>query len=163
MNKVILCGRLGQDPKLTYLPSGMEVCEFTLATDESYKDKDGQKVEQAEWHRVKAFGSLAKVMADYLTKGQQVLLEGRNRTRSWEDQAGQKRYITEVEVKKMEFIGNKSDQTEGQDRAPRASGGSRAPQGRQNSQTRSGGNSGQNYDHGPAFPSDASGMEDVPF
>lgn len=98
VNKVILIGRLGQDPKLNYLPSGSPVTEFTLATDESFKSKEGQKEERTEWHRVKAFGKSAEFCANYLTKGRLVYVEGSIRTRSWDDQQGQKKYMTEIVV-----------------------------------------------------------------
>lgn len=98
LNKVMLIGRLGQDPKLTYLPSGNPVAELSVATDESYKDRDGNKVDRAEWNRVKVFGRSAEFCNNYLAKGRLVYVEGTLRTRSWEDQQGQKRYVTEVVV-----------------------------------------------------------------
>ncbi|MFP5222888.1 MAG: single-stranded DNA-binding protein [Acidobacteriota bacterium] len=95
MNKVSLIGRLGQDPKLTYLPSGRPVAEMSVATSETYKNQAGEKVEQTEWHRVKVFGESAKFYAQHLTKGRLVYVEGTLKTRSWEKD-GQKHYTTEI-------------------------------------------------------------------
>ena len=81
LNKVLLIGRLGQDPKLSYLPSGQPVANFNVATDESFKDKDGNKVERTEWHRVAVYGKSAEFCANYLTKGSLVYIEGTLRTR----------------------------------------------------------------------------------
>ena len=198
INKVILVGRLGQDPKLNYLPSGQPVAEFSVATDESYKDREGNKVEKTEWHRVKVFGRSAEFCNNYLGKGRLVYIEGSIRTRSWDDQQGQKRYMTEVVVSgpnhTITFLDSRGGQTAdapmgdegfapqqprrpgggqgggqgggwsggqgGQPAAPGAGrpqqGGNRPPQG----------GARQPYpddDPGPAFPSEASGMDDVPF
>ncbi len=98
INEVSLAGRLGQDPRIAYLPSGIPAVDFSLATDESYKDRDGNKVARAEWHRVKLFGSSAEFAGKYLSKGQQVFVRGHLRTRSWEDDQGQRRFMTEVVV-----------------------------------------------------------------
>lgn len=98
MNETSLGGRLGQDPRLSYLPSGGPVVEFSLATDESYKTRDGQKVARAEWHRIKVFGKTAEFCANYLSKGQKVFVRGHLRTRAWEDEHGTKRFTTEIVV-----------------------------------------------------------------
>lgn len=98
INEVSLAGRLGQDPRASSLPSGAPVVEFSLATDESYKDRDGNKVSRAEWHRIKLFGSSAGFAVKYLSIGQQVFVRGHLRTRSWEDGQGQRRFMTEVVV-----------------------------------------------------------------
>lgn len=97
VNKAILVGNLGQDPEVRFLPNGGAVCSFTLATSESWKDKDtGEQKEQTEWHRVVIFGKLAEIAGEYLKKGSQVYVEGQLRTRKWQDQSGVDRYTTEV-------------------------------------------------------------------
>ena len=97
VNKVILVGNLGQDPEVRYMPSGGAVANFTLATSESWRDKQtGEMKEQTEWHRVVLFGKLAEVAGEYLRKGSQVYIEGQLRTRKWTDQSGQDKYTTEV-------------------------------------------------------------------
>ena len=99
VNKVILVGYLGQDPEVRYLPSGGAVANFTLATSETWRDKqDGQMRENTEWHRVVVFGKLAEVAGEYLRKGAQVYIEGQLRSRKWTDQSGLEKYVTEVVV-----------------------------------------------------------------
>jgi single-strand DNA-binding protein len=167
VNKVILIGRLGQDPKLAYLPSGTPAAEFTLATDESYKNREGQKVEQTEWHRVKVYGKSAEFCSNYLAKGRLVYVEGQLRTRSWEDQQGQKRYMTEVVVSgpghTVQFMDSRGQAGD----APQGGGSeqySGPPQGQgQNRKPRASQPAPSDEDLGPAFPSEASGMDDVPF
>jgi single-strand DNA-binding protein len=105
VNKVIILGRLGQDPELKYTPGGMAVCNFTLATSESWADKAGQKQERTEWHRIVVWGKLAELCNQYLTKGRQAYIEGSLQTRSWDDKNGQKRYTTEINAKTVQFIG----------------------------------------------------------
>ncbi|EPZ49902.1 single-stranded DNA-binding protein [Halobacteriovorax sp. GFR7] len=105
VNKVILVGRLGQDPELKYTPSGMAVCNFSLATGESWTDKNGQKQERTEWHRVVVWGKLAELCGQYLAKGRQAYLEGQLQTRSWEDKDGNKRYTTEINARTVQFLG----------------------------------------------------------
>ncbi len=106
VNKVILLGRLGQNPELKYTPSGAAVCQFSLATSENWM-KDGQKQEKTEWHRIVVWGKLAELCNQYLQKGRQVYLEGRLQTRSWDDKNGQKRYTTEINAATIQFIGDK--------------------------------------------------------
>ncbi len=97
VNKAILVGNLGKDPEVQYLDNNVSVARFTLATNDSYKDKDGNRVDQTEWHNVVAWRGLAKIAEDYLKKGSRIYLEGKIRTRSWEDkQTGEKKYITEI-------------------------------------------------------------------
>ena len=109
VNKVILLGRLGQDPELKYTPSGAAVCNFSLATTESWNDKNsGQKQERTEWHRVVVWGKLAELCNQYLSKGRQAFVEGRLQTRSWDDQNGQKRYTTEINATTVQFIGGQA-------------------------------------------------------
>lgn len=99
INKVILIGNLGADPETRYTPSGNAVTNLSVATDESYKDRQtGQLVPRTEWHRVVLFGKLAEVAGQYLRKGSKVYLEGRLQTRKWQDQSGQDRYTTEIVV-----------------------------------------------------------------
>lgn len=109
VNKVILLGRLGQDPELKYTPSGVAVCNFSLATSESWNDKtSGKKQERTEWHRVVVWGKLAELCNQYLSKGRQAFVEGRIQTRSWEDQDGFKRYAVEINATTVQFIGEAS-------------------------------------------------------
>lgn len=108
VNKVILLGRLGQDPELKYTPGGAAVCNFSLATTEAWTDKAGQKQEKTEWHRIVVWGKLAELCNQYLSKGRQAFLEGRLQTRSWEDKDGNKRYTTEIMATTVQFIGGPS-------------------------------------------------------
>jgi single-strand DNA-binding protein len=105
VNKVILLGRLGQDPELKYTPGGAAVCNFSLATTESWTDKQGQKQEKTEWHRIVVWGKLAELCNQYLSKGRQAFVEGRLQTRSWDDKDGAKRYTTEIMANTVQFIG----------------------------------------------------------
>ncbi|KAF0664345.1 single-stranded DNA-binding protein, partial [Salmonella enterica subsp. enterica serovar Worthington str. BCH-4719] len=99
VNKVILVGNLGQDPEVRYIPNGSAVATLSLATSESWRDKQsGEQKEVTEWHRVVIFGKLAEIAGEYLRKGSQVYIEGQLRTRKWTDQAGQEKYTTEVVV-----------------------------------------------------------------
>ncbi len=109
VNKVILIGRLGADPELKYMPSGDPVANFNLATDESYRDKDGNTQEKTEWHRIVAFRKLAETCGEYLKKGKLVYIEGRIQSRSWEDKNGVKRYTTEIIAYTMTMLGKKGD------------------------------------------------------
>lgn len=112
VNKVIILGRLGQDPELKHTPGGMAVCNFSLATTESWTDKAGQKQERTEWHRIVVWGKLAELCNQYLAKGRQAFVEGVLQTRSWDDKSGQKRYTTEINAKTVQFIGgNKESKT----------------------------------------------------
>ena len=109
VNKVILLGRLGQDPELKYTPSGAAVCNFSLATSETWNDKNsGQKQVRTEWHRVVVWGKLAELCNQYLAKGRQAFVEGRLQTRSWDDQNGQKKYTTEINATTVQFIGGQT-------------------------------------------------------
>ncbi len=106
VNKVILVGNLGADPEMKYTPSGTPVCTFRLATSETFKDRDGNQQERTEWHRVVAWSKLAELCGQYLSKGRQVYVEGRLTTRSWDDQDGNKRYMTEVVARDVQFLGS---------------------------------------------------------
>lgn len=105
VNKVILVGNLGADPDLKKTPSGAAVCELRIATNESWNDKNGQKQERTEWHRVVVWGKLGEICAKFLSKGRQAYVEGRLRTRSWEDKDGNKRYMTEIVANDVQFLG----------------------------------------------------------
>ncbi|MCB0421122.1 MAG: single-stranded DNA-binding protein [Bdellovibrionales bacterium] len=105
VNKVIIIGRLGADPELKSISSGNNVCRLSVATSESWTDRNGQKQERTEWHRVVVWAKLADLCAKYLAKGRQVYLEGKLQTRSWEDQQGQKRYTTEIVANTVQFLG----------------------------------------------------------
>ncbi|MGB3606539.1 MAG: single-stranded DNA-binding protein [Psychroserpens sp.] len=95
-NKVQLIGRLGQDPEIKSFPDGNKAASFSLATDDSYKDKAGNKVERTQWHNIVVRGGLVKVVEEYVTKGKEIAIEGKLTSRSWDDKDGSKRYITEV-------------------------------------------------------------------
>jgi single-strand DNA-binding protein len=106
VNKVIIVGNLGAKPELKYLPSGQAVCELRIATNESFTDKNQQKQERTEWHRVVVWGKTGENCAQYLDKGRSVYLEGRLQTRSWDDKnTGEKRYMTEIVAQNVQFLG----------------------------------------------------------
>ncbi len=105
VNKVILVGHLGADPDMRYTPSGQGVCELRVATSESWNDKNGQRQERTEWHRIVVWGKRAEICSKYLSKGRQVYIEGRIQTRSYDDKDGNKRYITEVVASDVQFLG----------------------------------------------------------
>ncbi len=172
LNRVMIIGRLGRDPELKYAASGLPIANLRIATDESYVDKDGNRVDRTEWHTVVVFQRAAENCANYLAKGSLVFVEGSLQTRKWQDQQGQDRYSTEIKAQRVQFLdrkgaaggagasaedGDSPSHTGGgylnQGAAPR--GGARAPQKQQPQ--------GQQDDLGPAFPSEASGMDDVPF
>lgn len=110
VNKVILIGNLGKDPELKYLPSGSAVAEFSIATTENWKDKDGNRQEKTEWHSIVFYGRRAEVVKEYLSKGKPVYVEGRLQTRTWDDNDGHKHYKTEVIGDRFEFIGSRRDE-----------------------------------------------------
>ena len=105
VNKVILVGNLGADPDMRYTPSGQGVCELRVATSESWNDKNGQRQERTEWHRIVVWGKRAEVCSKYLSKGRQVFVEGRIQTRTYDDKDGNKRYITEIIANDVQFLG----------------------------------------------------------
>jgi single-strand DNA-binding protein len=109
INKVILVGNLGKDPEVRSLESGAKVASFSLATTESYKNKEGQKVDQTEWHNIVMWRGLAEVAEKYLKKGAQIYLEGKIRTRSWDDKDGNKRYTTEIIADTFTMLGAKKE------------------------------------------------------
>ena len=108
INKVILIGNLGGDPEVRYTPSGVAVAQFNIATSEEWKDKDsGEKRERTEWHRIVAWRRLGEICGEYLSKGQQVYVEGRIQTNTWEDKEGNKRYTTEIIANTVQFLGRR--------------------------------------------------------
>ena len=184
VNKVMLVGRLGRDPELKYAASGMPIANLRIATDESYVDRDGNKVERTEWHTVVVFQRAAENCANYLAKGSLVFVEGSLQTRKWQDQQGQDRYSTEVKAQRVQFLDRKGARDGSQEGAYPQEGGYDAYQGGFGPGSGSGGalqsgaggprgqsggkgggqkRDGQRDDLGPAFPSEASGMDDVPF
>ena len=109
INKVILVGNLGQDPEVKYMPTGGAVTNISIATTDSWTDKNtGQKQDRTEWHRVVFFNRLAEVVGEYLRKGSQVYIEGNLRTRKWQDQNGQDKYTTEIVAREMQMLGSRS-------------------------------------------------------
>ena len=105
VNKVILIGRLGNDPEVRYTSNGGAVANFNVATNESWVDKAGQKQERTEWHRVVVWGKLSELCGQYLSKGRQAFVEGRLQTREWNDKEGHKRYTTEIVAQNIQFLG----------------------------------------------------------
>ena len=118
VNKVILLGRLGKDPELRYTANGTAVATFSIATDESYKDQNGQKVERTAWHNIVAWGKLGEIAAEYLKKGVPVYLEGKLQTRNYEDKQGVKRYVTEIILGDLVMLGGKRDNSGGSESEP---------------------------------------------
>ena len=110
VNKVILVGNLGADPEVRYLNTGTAVANFRMATTQNIKNREGEREARTEWHRVVAFGRLAEICGEYLNKGKQVYIEGRLRTRSWDDRDGNKRWTTEIIASTMQMLGSPGDQ-----------------------------------------------------
>ena len=136
VNKVILLGRLGNDPEMKHTHGGQAIANITLATSEAWKDKNtGQMQEKTEWHRIVIFGKLAEIAGQYLKKGSQAYFEGKLQTRKWQDQSGQDRYSTEVVIDingQMQMLGNAQPQAQQQNNQPHQSSNDQAnqPQGR---------------------------------
>ena len=123
VNKVILVGNLGRDPEIKYTASGAAIANVTIATSDSWNDKQtGERVEKTEWHRVVAFQRLAEIMGEYLKKGSQVYIEGRLQTRKWQDQNGQDRYTTEIVANDMQMLGSRGGESAGRGQDAGASG-----------------------------------------
>ena len=165
INKGILVGTLGKDPEVRYSQSGSALTSVSIATNESWKDKNGEKQERTEWHRVKFFGKLAEIAGEYLKKGGQVYIEGSLRTEKYTDKQGVEKYSTDIIANEMQMLGGRMDGGGG-DRAPRESsaggegygnrgGGSSAPRGGGNS---GGGNAPMPTRNDEPFPDD-----DIPF
>jgi single-strand DNA-binding protein len=128
VNKVILVGNLGADPEIRYMPSGEAVANLRLATTDSWKDKDGNKQETTEWHRVAFFGRQAEVCGQYLKKGSQIYIEGSIRTKKWQDKEGQERSTTEIRGDRMQMLGRREGSGEAPPRessAPARNGGAK--------------------------------------
>ena len=161
VNKVIIIGRLGKSPDLKYSQGGAAICSLSVATDESYKDRDGNKVERTEWHNVTVFQRMAENCANYLAKGSLVYIEGRLKTEKWQDQQGNDKYTTKIMAERVQFLDRKQDgegQRDNGGQQPRQQGGQR------------GGNNGSRGQGGGSYlgdmnggPSEADGMGDVPF
>ena len=154
LNKVMLIGRLGAKPELTYAQTGTPMTTLRIATDESYNDRDGNKVERTEWHRVVVFQRQAENCAQYLDKGSLVYVEGSLRTRKWQDQSGSDRYTTEIRAQRVQFLNRRDSSNSGTNGDFRQS---RQPVSRYQQQAS------EEEELGPAFPSEASGMDEVPF
>ncbi|MBD3368526.1 MAG: single-stranded DNA-binding protein [Candidatus Eisenbacteria bacterium] len=107
VNKVILIGNLGGDPEVRQTGSGTTVTTFNIATNETWSDRDGNRQEHTEWHRIVAWGKLGEICGQYLSKGRQVYIEGRLRTRTWEDKQGQQRKTTEIKADEMQMLGSR--------------------------------------------------------
>ena len=120
VNKVILVGNLGKDPEIRYLDNGVAVANFSLATTESYKNKSGERVSQTEWHNVVLWRGLAEVAEKYLKKGASVYIEGKIKTRKWEDKDGNTRYNTEILADSMNMLGSKQSQESSPLSAPKS-------------------------------------------
>jgi single-strand DNA-binding protein len=119
VNKVILVGRLGRDPETRYTASGQQVCNFTMATDESFKDRSGERQKRTEWHRIVMWGRLAEIAQQYLKRGSQIYLEGRIQTRQWDDRSGNKRTTTEIVANVMKMLGSRAEGSGGAPQEPR--------------------------------------------
>ena len=105
VNKVIIVGALGRDPEVRYMNNGDAICNLSVATSESWKDKSGEKQERTEWHRISMFGKLAEIAGQYLAKGSSVYLEGKLQTRKWTDKNGVEKYTTEIIADRMQMLG----------------------------------------------------------
>ena len=109
LNKVLLMGNLGRDPEVRFTTGGTSVANFSIATNESWKDKNGQLQEKTEWHRIVVWGKLAELCGEYLKKGRQAFIEGRLQTREWTDKEGKKNYSTEIVAHNVQFIGGRPE------------------------------------------------------
>jgi single-strand DNA-binding protein len=146
INKVIIIGRLGNDPEIRYTPSGSAVANFSVATSDTWKDKTtGEKKERTEWHRIVAWDKLGENCGKYLSKGRQVYVEGRLQTRSYDDKEGVKRYTTEIVAQDVQFLGSGNRDNEG---GGRPGGGSAGPR--------------DDFGGGPG-PRSSGGDDDIPF
>ncbi len=162
VNKAILVGNLGRDPELRHTQNGQAVVNFTLATSENWTDKNGERVERTEWHRIVVWGKTGEMCAQYLSKGRTVYVEGRIQTREWEDKDGNKRYTTEINAQTVNFIGPRPSGAEsgGGDYAASPSGGEQSGSGQSG-----GGQSGSGQSANSGGPADAGppADEEIPF
>ncbi|KAI3593330.1 Single-stranded DNA-binding protein (plasmid) [Cupriavidus sp. U2] len=163
VNKVILVGNLGADPEIRYLPSGDAVTNVRLATTDRYKDKQsGEFKEATEWHRIAFFGKLAEIAGQYLKKGSSVYIEGRIRTRKWQDQSGQDKYSTEIVADQMQMLGARQGGSGGGDEGGYGGGGSsRESQGGGSGRGQSSANSQQAAGQRRQQPAASNGFEDM--
>jgi single-strand DNA-binding protein len=127
VNRVILIGNLGRDPELRYTPSGTAVANFSLATTDRFSNKQGERQERTEWHRIVAWGRTAELCAQYLSKGRSVYVEGRLQTNEWEDKEGQKRRTTEIVAQTVQFLGGRNAGESGGAPPPSSGGGPDSP------------------------------------
>lgn len=172
VNKVILVGNLGNDPEVRYSQSGSAITTISVATSESWKDKNGEQQERTEWHRVKAFGRLAEIMGEYLKKGRQVYIEGSLRTEKYTDKNGVEKYATDIIADEMQMLGGVGEgggggQRGGGERAERAPRPSSGGGGGERSAPRGGGDYGSRSGGGNAAPpsrnDDPFPDDDIPF
>jgi single-strand DNA-binding protein len=159
LNKVLLAGRLGRDPEIRYTKSGGAVANFSIATDERWKDKEGNRQERTEWHSIVAWGRLADLAQNYLTKGRMVLVEGRLQTRDWTDNANVKHYRTEVVADNIQFMEKLEEGQRGGGAPPRAGQERPAQQDRQQGR----GGAPHPEDSGPPMDDGAYLEDDIPF
>lgn len=134
LNKVLLIGNVGKDPEIRHLQGGASVATITLATSERYKDRNGESRELTEWHTIIAWRQLADLAENYIRKGSQIFVEGRIRSRSWDDQNGQKRYVTEIQADSIQLLGKRGDGATPAPSQPSYGGGYNAPAQSQNPQ-----------------------------
>jgi single-strand DNA-binding protein len=161
INKVILIGHLGQDPEVRALPSGSSIANLRIATTESWKDKQsGEFKEQTEWHTVVLFGRTAEVAAEYLKKGSQVFIEGRLRTRKWQDKTGNDRYSTEIVGNDMQMLGGRGQGAGG---GGASGGGGRPARGEPAANAGGGGGGHNEYSDAPATSTEHDFDDDIPF
>lgn len=168
VNKAIILGNLGRDPELKFTQTGTPVCTLNIATNEKWKDQQGNWQDKTEWHRVIVWGNTGEACAQHLRKGSSVFVEGGLQTRKWTDQNGQERYTTEIRAFSVQFLDSRNGQSQqtqqGQSQyqqpTPQQQQGSN--QGQRQQQSLQQGTLSQK-DMGPAFPSEATGMDDVPF
>ena len=157
VNKVILVGNVGKDPETRYLEGGTAVCSFPLATSETYRNRDGERVTNTEWHNIVLWRGLAEVAEKYVRKGSQLYIEGRIRTRSWDDREGNKRYTTEIVGDNMQMLGRRADDQAGQENQVARTQEQPAPKAEEPSSGTEGGN--EFNDISP----DPEGPDDLPF
>ena len=153
INKVILVGNLGKDPETRYMPNGKAVTNFSIATSESWKDKQtGEQREQTEWHNIVMYDRLAEIAAEYLRKGSQVYVEGKLRTRKWQDKEGRDRYTTEINANEMQMLGGRA-----------GAGGGAGTESRGEPRMASGGGGGERAAAAPRPADEGSFDDDIPF
>ncbi len=157
-NKVFLVGRLGVDPELKYTQSGTPVTNFSLATDEGFNDREGNRQERTEWHRIVVWDRQAETVCQYMSKGRQVLVEGSLQTRKWQDKQGQDRYTTEIRAQRVVFLGGGQPGNQSYEQVESGAKDQAANRDRGSEEQDS-----SSEGVGPLFPSEASAMDDAPF